>query len=69
MELILTILAFLQSQTIYDYVIAITGVVTAASVVTALTPTKKDNKVVNAILKALNWLALNVLKNKNADDV
>ena len=50
------------------WLVAITGVVTAATVITALTPTTADDKVVNAILKFLNVLAGNVGKNKNADD-
>ena len=33
-----------------------------------LTPTKADNKIVNILLKVLNILAGNVLKNKNADN-
>ena len=50
------------------WLVAITGVISAASAVTALTPTKTDDKIINAILKVLNVLSLNVGKNKNADD-
>lgn len=50
------------------WLVAITSVVTAATAVTALTPTKTDDKIVNAILRVLNFLAGNVGKNKNADD-
>lgn len=50
------------------WLVAITSVVTAATAVTALTPTKTDDKIVNGILKFLNILAGNFLKNKNADD-
>lgn len=46
---------------------AITGVVTAATAVTILTPTKSDDKILNTILSILNMLAGNVGKNKNAD--
>lgn len=49
------------------YVAAATTVVTAANAITMLTPTEVDNKVVNAILKVLNWLSLNIFANKNAD--
>lgn len=48
---------------------AITGIVTAATAITALTPTKTDDQVMNTVLKVLNFLAGNVGKNKNADDV
>jgi len=44
-----------------------TGILTAATAITALTPTKVDNTVVNLLLKVLNGLAGNVGKNKNAD--
>lgn len=47
---------------------ALTTVVTAATAITALTPTKSDDKVVNAILKVLNALAGNVGKNRNSDE-
>jgi hypothetical protein len=49
------------------WLVAITTVVTAATAVTALTPTRADDRVVNAILKVLNVLAGNVLKNRNKD--
>ena len=47
---------------------AITGVVTAATAITALTPTQSDDAIINTILRSLNLLAGNVGKNKNADD-
>jgi len=57
------------------YLTAISGVVTAATVITAMTPTKLDDKYIgylakgtNMLLKILNNLAGNVAKNKNADD-
>lgn len=50
-----------------QWLVAITAVVTAATAVTALTPTKADDKIVNGILKMLNVLAGNFGKNKNAD--
>ena len=50
-----------------DWIAAVTGVVTAATAVTMLTPSKADDKIVNSILTVLNFLALNIFKNKNAD--
>jgi len=50
------------------WVAALTGLVTAATVITAMTPSKADDKIVNSLLKALNFLAGNVFMNKNKDD-
>ena len=47
---------------------AITGIVTAATAITALTPSTADDKVLNTVLRVLNFVAGNVGKNKNADD-
>ena len=52
-----------------DWLAALTAVVTAANGITALTPSKADNKAVAATLKVLNVLSMNIGKNKNADDV
>ena len=49
------------------WVKALTVLVTGATAVTALTPSKADNKIVDVLLKILNMLAGNVIKNKNAD--
>jgi len=49
------------------WVNAITGVIVALKAVTMLTPTSNDNVIVDKVLKVLNFFALNVLKNKNAD--
>lgn len=40
----------------------------AVSAITAVTPTKSDDKIVDAVLRVLNILSLNIGKNKNADD-
>ena len=49
------------------WLVAITSVVTAATAVTALTPTKADDKVLSTILSVLNVLAGNFHKNRNKD--
>ena len=49
------------------WISVITAVLTAATAVTAITPTKVDNQVVNFLLKVLNFVAGNILKNRNAD--
>ena len=46
---------------------AIMALVTAATAITALTPTKADDKVLNFVLKILNFAAGNVAKNRNKD--
>ncbi len=50
------------------WLVAITGIVTSANAITALTPTKADDKAVAWLLKLLNILSVNIGKNKNADD-
>ena len=52
---------------ILQYVAPVTGVITAATAVTAITPTRSDDKIINIILKILNIVAGNVLKNANKD--
>lgn len=51
------------------WLVAVTSVVTAATAITSLTPTKTDDKIINAALRVLNILAGNFGKNTNADDV
>jgi len=42
-----------------DWIVAITALVTAASGITVLTPTKTDDKILNSILKVLHILSIN----------
>lgn len=42
-------------------------VIAACTAITALTPSTSDDKILNTVLKVLNFLAGNVLKNKNED--
>ena len=50
------------------WIAAVTAIVTACTAITALTPTKSDDKIINFVLKILNVLSGNIGKNKNADD-
>lgn len=49
------------------WIVAATTLVTGATAITALTPSKSDDKIVNIILKFLNAIAGNIGKNTNAD--
>jgi|TARA_R100001086_G_scaffold244804_1_gene174991 uncharacterized membrane protein YqaE (UPF0057 family) len=49
------------------YIHAIFGIVSAATALTAITPSKADDKIVNTMLTVLNMLAGNVMKNRNKD--
>ncbi|WP_025898620.1 hypothetical protein [Sneathiella glossodoripedis] len=42
--------------------------VTAATIITALTPSKSDNELLDRVLGYLNLIAGNVGHNRNADD-
>ena len=39
-----------------------------ANMVTAVMPSVKGNEVYDTIMRVLNWLSLNVGKNRNSDD-
>ena len=54
-----TIVTFLSTY-IDQIIIVLTSTVTAASAVAAVTPNTTDDKVVAALRKAVDWLALNV---------
>lgn len=43
--------------------------VTLATIISSITPTKSDNAALNRALHLLNLLAGNVAHNKNADDI
>ena len=42
--------------------LALTSIVTGASIIARLTPTKKDDKVIEAIMKLINVIAINPKK-------
>ena len=50
------------------WVNALLSLCVGATAITALTPSNVDNSALNAIIKILNILSGNILKNKNADD-
>ncbi len=62
------ILEFVTGPEFGTWLAAITGIVTAATAVTAITPTQVDNRIVGVLLTAWNFAAGNVAKNKNAED-
>ena len=60
--------ALLAIYSIVDvYITPVSKVVLAASVVTMMTPTKFDDKILNFISSILNTLSLNRFKNTNKD--
>ncbi len=68
MEFLASLWEWYTSGGASGWIAAITGILTAATALTALTPTTVDNKIVNGALKLLNFAAGNVLFNRNADD-
>ena len=64
----LEIMSFLQGAEFGTWLTAITAVISVATGITALTPTKHDDKTIGIVLAGLNFLAGNFGKNKNADD-
>jgi len=50
------------------WLVAITTLCTAATAITALTPSRADDRVLDFVLRMLNALAGNVGRNRNADD-
>lgn len=69
MEWMQNVFGLLASSEIGAWVLALIALMQAASGITMLTPTKIDNQAVDLLLRVLNWLSLNVYKNKNADDI
>lgn len=52
-----------------DWLEALALLVAGAKAITVLTPTRADDKIIDAILRVLNTLAMNFGRDKNADDV
>jgi hypothetical protein len=63
-----SIITLLTSGEVGTWISAVTGIVTACTAVTAITPSKSDDVAINAILKVLNMLSGNFGKNINKDD-
>jgi len=68
MDIINSIVAFIQDPSILEWLDAITYTITAATAITLVTKTKTDDKVIGIVLKVLNVLAGNILNNKNKDE-
>ncbi len=67
MEFLASLWEWYTSGGASGWISAITGILTAATVITAMTPTAVDNTILNGLLKALNLLAGNIFLNRNAD--
>lgn len=67
MEWFIELWAFITSGSAAGWITAVTTLVAASTGITALTPTTVDDKIVNFVLKILNFFAGNFLKNTNAD--
>lgn len=61
-----TILNFFDAMP--AWIAAVTAVVSAATAITVLTPTRSDDIWIDRILRILNVLAGNIGRNTNADD-
>lgn len=51
-----------------DWIVMLTTIVTAATTITALTPSRSDDRLLDKVLLVLNFISGNFLNNKNADD-
>jgi hypothetical protein len=65
MELLTLFAGFVDS--LPAWLNAIIAVIVALKGITMLTPSTHDNAVLDKILKVLNFFALNILKDKNAE--
>jgi uncharacterized protein YggT (Ycf19 family) len=58
----------LGESTILNILASVATVIGLANMITIWFPSVKENKVYNFIMKILNWVSLNIIKNKNADE-
>ena len=56
-------------MSVEEIVALVTAIISVATVITAVTPSTADDKILAGILKFINLLAGNIGKNKNADAV
>jgi len=66
MELITKVFQFITNADNLKVALAVVG---AFSTIATLTANKTDNKIVNVLLKIINFLAFNFGKARNKDDV
>lgn len=64
-----TLLAFILSMTLQDWIAAGTGAVTVASIIAFGTPTPKEGSRLAKLYRVIDWAALNVGKAKDRGDV
>ena len=69
MEIIDLLKMFLADETIATIIKYVTALIALSNVITMLFPSVIGNKIYDTIMKVLNFFSLNVLKNKNADNV
>jgi hypothetical protein len=69
MEIIDLLKMFLTDETIATIIKYVAALIALSNVITMLFPSVIGNKIYDAVMKVLNFLSLNILKNKNADDV
>jgi hypothetical protein len=67
MQTIIDLMAWLHSAGALSLYMTLTSIIGTAATLAALTPTPKDDNVVSWIKKILDFIGMNILHAKNAD--